>query len=109
MTSMDSNHEQPTYRVTPPTSDHPWRDTASGKADAELVAEMLQPGSDALATLIARYIRLVHRVAAGILRDDTEAEDVTQEVFLEIYRKAHLYDPARGAVRVWLLQYAYRR
>src|SRR5262249_47659072 len=43
------------------------------------------------------------------LRDEAEAEDVTQEVFLEIYRKAHLYDPARGAVRVWLLQYAYRR
>jgi len=67
------------------------------------------PESDALAALFRRYIRLVHRVAANILRDDAEAEDVTQEVFLEIYRKAHLYDPARGAVRVWLLQYAYRR
>jgi RNA polymerase sigma-70 factor (ECF subfamily) len=67
------------------------------------------PESDALAALFHRYIRLVHRVAADILRDDAEAEDVTQEVFLEIYRKAHLYDPSRGAVRVWLLQYAYRR
>src|SRR5262245_39770234 len=79
------------------------------KSDADLVAEMRQPGSDALGTLFRRYLRLVRRVAAGILRDEAEAEDVTQEVFLEIYRKAHLYDPARGAVRVWLLQYAYRR
>lgn len=85
------------------------RGAATEKADATLVAEMHLPESDALAALFRRYIRLVHRVAADILRDDAEAEDVTQEVFLEIYRKAHLYDPARGAVRVWLLQYAYRR
>ena len=85
------------------------REGAAEKADAVLIAEMHLPESDALAALFRRYIRLVHRVAANILRDDAEAEDVTQEVFLEIYRKAHLYDPARGAVRVWLLQYAYRR
>jgi RNA polymerase sigma-70 factor (ECF subfamily) len=85
------------------------RAVAPEKADAVLIAEMHLPESDALAALFRRYIRLVHRVAANILRDDAEAEDVTQEVFLEIYRKAHLYDPSRGAVRVWLLQYAYRR
>jgi RNA polymerase sigma-70 factor, ECF subfamily len=85
------------------------RSAATEKADAVLIAEMHLPNSDALAALFRRYIRLVHRVAANILRDDAEAEDVTQEVFLEIYRKAHLYDPSRGAVRVWLLQYAYRR
>jgi RNA polymerase sigma-70 factor (ECF subfamily) len=81
----------------------------SGKADADLIAEMHLPGSDALGALFQRYIRLVHRVAVRILRDEGEAEDVTQEVFLEIYRKSHLYDPSRGAVRVWLLQYAYHR
>jgi RNA polymerase sigma-70 factor (ECF subfamily) len=89
--------------------DRSQRAAAAEKADAVLIAEMHLPESDALAALFRRYIRLVHRVAANILRDDAEAEDVTQEVFLEIYRKAHLYDPSRGAVRVWLLQYAYRR
>lgn len=84
---------------------------AAGAApeDADLIAELRAPGSDALAVLIGRYVRLVRRVAAGILRDEAEAEDVAQEVFFEIYRKAHLYDPARGPVRVWLLQYAYHR
>jgi len=81
----------------------------SGKSDAELVADMRARNGDALGMLLRRYRRLVHRVAADILRDAGEAEDVTQEVFLEIYRKSHLYDPARGTVKVWLLQYAYHR
>jgi RNA polymerase sigma-70 factor (ECF subfamily) len=85
------------------------RGVGGEKADADLIAEMHLPNSDALGALFRRYIRLVHSVAVDILRDEGEAEDVTQEVFLEIYRKSHLYDPSRGAVRVWLLQYAYRR
>jgi RNA polymerase sigma-70 factor, ECF subfamily len=78
-------------------------------SDAQLVAEMQAQNSEALGALLRRYARLVHRVAVGILRDSGEAEDITQEVFLEIYRKAHMYDPARGTVKVWLLQYAYHR
>jgi RNA polymerase sigma-70 factor, ECF subfamily len=84
-------------------------DRLDDKADAELIAELHLPDSEALGALFRRYVRLVRRVAAHILRDDAEAEDVSQEVFLEIYRKSHLYDPSRGAVRAWLLQYTYRR
>ena len=79
------------------------------RPDAELVADMRTASGDALAALLHRYSGLVHRVAAHILRDAGEAEDVTQEVFLEIFRKAGQYDAARGSVRVWLLQYAYHR
>ena len=86
-------------------ADHP----GATKSDADLIAEMHAPDSDALGVLCRRYSRLVHRVAVDILRDDAEAEDVTQEVFFEIYRKAHLYDESRGPVRGWLLQYAYHR
>jgi RNA polymerase sigma-70 factor (ECF subfamily) len=79
------------------------------KSDAELVADLHGSNGDALDALLRRYARLVHRVAASILRDPTEAEDITQEVFFEISRKAHLYDPGRGTVKGWLLQYAYHR
>jgi RNA polymerase sigma-70 factor, ECF subfamily len=85
------------------------RGLAGNAADADLMAALHATSGEALGTLLRRYTRLVHRVASGILRDAGEAEDVTQEVFFEIYRKAHLYDPARGSVRVWLLQYAYHR
>jgi RNA polymerase sigma-70 factor (ECF subfamily) len=48
-------------------------------------------------------------VAFRILRDRGEAEDLMQEVFLEIYRDVGRFDPARGSVRTWILQYAYHR
>jgi RNA polymerase sigma-70 factor (ECF subfamily) len=64
---------------------------------------------DALESLFHRYVRLVTGIAQHILHDRAEAEDITQEIFLEIYRKAHLYSAARGSFRVWLLQYVYHR
>ena len=71
---------------------------------------LVQEGcSDALANLFERHYRLVFRTAAGIVRDRSEAEDVMQDVFLEIYRDAAKFDPMRGKFRTWLLQYAYHR
>lgn len=77
--------------------------------DSELIAAIRDGKGEALDLLFSRYARLVYKIAAGILKDRAEAEDSTQEIFFEIYRKAHLYDPARGSVKTWLLQYAYRR
>jgi RNA polymerase sigma-70 factor (ECF subfamily) len=79
------------------------------KSDAELVREMCDERAEALERIFHRYVRLVTAIAQRILNDRAEAEDITQEVFLEIYRKAHLYSPARGTFRVWLLQYVYHR
>jgi RNA polymerase sigma-70 factor (ECF subfamily) len=84
-------------------------EAARARSDEELLAQLHVPNNDALSLLFRRYARLVYRVAVDILRDSGEAEDVTQEVFLEIYRKSHLYDATRGTVKVWLLQYAYHR
>ena len=74
------------------------------------VMRHLQAGNtDAFAVIFKRYHRLVHVTALHILRDAAEAEDLTQSVFLEIYRKAGQFDSARGTLKVWLLQYAYSR
>ncbi len=80
-----------------------------GSHDAQLIAEMVMANGDALAALMQRYGKLVYRVASDILRDAAEAEDVTQEIFFEVYRRARLYDPAKGTVKTWLLYYAYHR
>src|ERR1700727_3886413 len=65
--------------------------------------------NDALAMLFDRYQRLVFSIALKIVRDRGEAEDVTQNVFLEVYRSVAQFDPTKGTLKVWLLQFAYHR
>lgn len=80
------------------------------KLTDEQVMEHLKSGhGDALAVLFDRYHRLVLSTALRMLRDAGEAEDLMQTVFFEIYRAAGHFDPRKGAVRVWILQYAYHR
>ncbi len=78
-------------------------------ADDRVMRELRDGNADAFAVVFKRYHRLVHVTALRILRDAAEAEDITQAVFLEIYRKSGQFDPARGTLKVWLLQYAYTR
>jgi RNA polymerase sigma-70 factor (ECF subfamily) len=59
--------------------------------------------------LFERYYWLVFSIALKIVRDRGEAEDVTQNVFLEIYRSVAQFDPEKGTLKVWMLQYAYHR
>ena len=73
------------------------------------MASLKAGNNDALAVLFDRYHRLVFSIATRILRDRGEAEDVAQVVFLEIFRAAAQFDPAKGTTKVWLLQYAYHR
>jgi len=84
-------------------------DETPASHDETLMQQMQRGHANALGILFARYQRLVFTVALRILRNSTEAEDLTQDVFIEIYRKAHLYDPRKGSVKTWVLQYAYHR
>ena len=77
--------------------------------DEALMAHLQAGHHDALAALFDRYHRLVMNIAVRILRDAGEAEDLMQSVFLEIFRSAAQFDPAKGTTKVWLLQYAYHR
>jgi RNA polymerase sigma-70 factor (ECF subfamily) len=73
------------------------------------MAHLRRGQGDALAVIFDRYHRLVFHVALKILRDVGEAEDVMQNVFLEIYKASAQFDAARGNTKVWILQYAYHR
>ncbi|GCD46940.1 ECF RNA polymerase sigma factor SigK [Streptomyces paromomycinus] len=51
----------------------------------------------------------VFGMARRVLRDTAQAEEVTQEVLLEIWRRAGRYDPGRGSALSWILTLAHRR
>lgn len=77
--------------------------------DEALMLRVQSADGDALAILFDRYHRLVLSIALRILRDRGEAEDVVQNIFLEIFKSAAQFDPVRGTFLVWLMQYAYHR
>jgi RNA polymerase sigma-70 factor (ECF subfamily) len=77
--------------------------------DEQLMACLQEGQGDALAVLFDRYQKLVLSIALKIVRDPGEAEDVTQTVFLDVYRAVAQFDPRKGSTKVWLMQYAYHR
>jgi len=77
--------------------------------DEELLARIPNGDQDALAYLFERYARVVRHVAARILRNDTEADDLVQDLFLFIDRKCAVFDSSKSSARSWIIQMAYHR
>ena len=78
-------------------------------SDEEVIEQLRNGHADGLKILFDRFHRLVLKIALRILRDPAEAEDVMQDIFLEIFNKADQFDPAKGTAKTWILQYAYHR
>jgi RNA polymerase sigma-70 factor (ECF subfamily) len=76
----------------------------------EVLLGRLQAGEqEALGCLFQRYARVIRQVAARILRDDTEAEDLVQDLFIFIQRKCAIFDSSKSTARSWIVQMAYHR
>lgn len=71
--------------------------------DAQVVREAARGEVEALAVLYDRHSGLMLAMANRILGDKTQAEDLIQDVFMEVWRRAHAFDESRGSVRTWLL------
>jgi RNA polymerase sigma-70 factor (ECF subfamily) len=78
-------------------------------SDEKLLAFVQAGNRDALGVLFRRFARLVRSVSVRILRDEGEAEDLVQELFLFIYRGTASYDDAKSSARSWIVQMTYRR
>lgn len=77
--------------------------------DEELLDQVRRGDREALGILFRRHARSVRNVAQRILRDEAEADDLLQDVFLFIFRKAALFDSSKGSARSWIFQVAYHR
>ena len=80
-----------------------------GPSDEEVMCRLQADDTSALEILFHRYARLVFRIARGVVRDSGEAEDVVQDAFFHLYRKAGLFDISKGSAKNWILQIALHR
>jgi RNA polymerase sigma-70 factor (ECF subfamily) len=74
----------------------------AARPDADLVARIADRDEAALAVLYDRFAGTLLAIGTRILGSAGEAEDVVQEVFLQVWRQAGRYDPARASVSGWL-------
>jgi RNA polymerase sigma-70 factor (ECF subfamily) len=81
---------------------------AHDASDEELMAQLATGQQEALGPLYSRYAPLIFNLVAQSL-DRAAAEEIVQDVFLAVWRRAETFDPERGAFRPWLLQIAHHR
>ena len=70
--------------------------------DANLVAAIRSGEESGMAALYDRYSGVVYAVALRVLGDTGAAEDVLQEVFMQLWRNPNLFDSNRGNLAPWL-------
>jgi RNA polymerase sigma-70 factor, ECF subfamily len=81
--------------------------SAADISDKEMLAKISAGDREILAQLFRRYAQTVRAIGRKILRNATEAEDLVQDVFLYVFKKSSVYDPAKGPARSWLFQVTY--
>ena len=77
--------------------------------DAQLMTLIAEQSRPALETLYVRYSNTVYSLAMHMLRDGGKAEEVTQDAFFNVWRRAGSYNSGRGSVTAWLFSIAHNR
>jgi RNA polymerase sigma-70 factor (ECF subfamily) len=78
-------------------------------SDAQLVTSIARYSEVALAEVYRRHGGAVYGLAKRVMGNATEAEDVTQEVFLRLWNQPDRFDAARGSLRSFLLAQSHGR
>jgi RNA polymerase sigma-70 factor, ECF subfamily len=96
--------------IRPVPPDAPFPEGASGGAElAELMKRSSLGDEGAFATLYDATSRRAFGLALRVVRDPAQAEEVTQEAYLEIWRTASRFDAERGSALAWLLTIVHRK
>ena len=85
------------------------RSAVHGSEWAALLRRVAVGEKPAFDQLYAASLGTVLRITQAVLRDRSQAEEVTQEVFLQIWRQAGNFDPARGSAASWIWRLAHAR
>jgi RNA polymerase sigma-70 factor (ECF subfamily) len=88
-------------------------DDAQGRASTDPLAALLRRAGrgdqTAFGELYDAIAPLVHGVVMRVVRDPSQSDEVTQEVFVELWRLAARHDESKGSVRSWAVTMAHRR
>lgn len=77
--------------------------------DKSLIDRVLVREQQAMTEIFDRYAGLVYSVALRVLKDNGQAEDVTQEIFFQLWRSPDRFSATRGSLASWLLVVARNR
>jgi RNA polymerase sigma-70 factor (ECF subfamily) len=86
-------------------------DTQANKRaeDVALLAQVEQGNQQAMSSLFDRYSGIVYSVALRVLKDTGQAEDVMQDIFIQIWKKPGAFVSGRGSLGAWLVVVARNR
>jgi RNA polymerase sigma-70 factor (ECF subfamily) len=74
-----------------------------------LMTRVASGDADAFSTLYDQTSSMVYGLALRVVRSAALAEEVTQEVYLQVWRQASGFDAQRGSVKSWMATMAHRR
>jgi RNA polymerase sigma-70 factor (ECF subfamily) len=78
-------------------------------SDTALIAAIRAGDQGAMATLYDRYSSIVYAVALRVLQDTGAAEDVLQDIFMQLWRNPGAFNASRGNMAAWLAVIARHR
>ena len=84
-------------------------DTNAMTSDLALVTAIRSGDQGAMAALYDRYSSVVYSVALRVLQDTGAAEDMLQDIFMQLWRKPEAFDSSRGNMAAWLAVIARHR
>jgi RNA polymerase sigma-70 factor (ECF subfamily) len=87
----------------------PSTDRNLGTSDLALVTAIRSGDQGAMAELYDRYSSIVYAVALRVLQDAGAAEDVLQDIFMQLWRNPGAFDASRGNMAAWLAVIARHR
>ena len=97
-----------------PPADISYAETVTGPSgslpspDEALVERVVRGDESALQTLYRRYGRPIYGIGLRYLDDPDLAQDLVQDVFLKLWRRAETYEPDRGSFSAWIFTIARR-
>lgn len=107
-TLVASPYDRRARAASPGRAEHPARDRAAERL-AELMTGCAAGDEQCFAELYDRTVRRVYGTVLRVLRSPEYAEEVTQEVYVEVWKQAPRYVAEKGSVMTWMTTMAHRR